>query len=135
MSEENVEIVRRLYNSAWMPGDFDLLPNILHPDIVWSAIESAPDAGTRQGYAGCRAYMEDWLEDFNLQPVMIEPSATTKDGLLVCSQRAVATGKGSGIQTEIRYGCTYRFSADGRIREIREYATTEDALEAAGLSE
>jgi ketosteroid isomerase-like protein len=52
----------------------------------------------------------------------------------VCDQVAAGTGKGSGLRTDIHYGAIYSFS-DGRIREIHEYATTQEALEAAGLSE
>ena len=129
-----LETVRRLYNGVWA-GDLDAAPSVLHPEIVWTAIESAPDAGTRRGYTECRAHMQDWLDDFEWEPFVIEVKATTTDGRLVCDQVGAATGKGSGLRTEIRYGAVYSFSGDGRIREIHEYATTQDALEAAGLSE
>ena len=54
---------------------------------------------------------------------------------LVCTNHLVGTGKGSGVRTEIRYASTYRFADDGRIVEIHEYATLDEALEAAGLRE
>jgi ketosteroid isomerase-like protein len=135
MSEEKLEIIRRLYNAVWAPGSLNLMPEVLHPDVIWTAIEWAPDAGTRRGYEECRAHLEDWLEDFELQPQVVELEATTDDGRLVCSQRAVATGRGSGAETTIRYAGVYRFSEDNRLIEIREYATTPEALQAAGLTE
>jgi ketosteroid isomerase-like protein len=135
MSQENVEQVRRLYNDGWMAGNLDLALRLLHPEIVWTAIESAPDAGTRTGLDECRAYMEDWLEDFDFESHAVEAAGVALDERLVCANHAVGTGKGSGVRTEIRYAGTYRFADDGRIVEIHEYATVDDALQAAGLSE
>jgi ketosteroid isomerase-like protein len=135
MSRENVEQVRRLYNDGWMAGNLDLALQLLHPEIVWTAIESAPDAGTRTGLDECRVYMEDWLEDFDFESHAIEAAGVALDERLVCANHAVGTGKGSGARTEIRYAGTYRFADDGRIVEIHEYATLDEALEAAGLQE
>jgi len=135
MSQENVDQVRRLYNDGWMAGNLDLALQLLHPEIVWTAIESAPDAGTRTGLDECRVYMEDWLEDFDFESHAITAAGVAPDERLVCANHAVGTGKGSGVRTEIRYAGTYRFADDGRIVEIHEYATLDDALEAAGLSE
>ena len=69
---ENVETVARLYNDCWGPGKLELVPEILHPDIVWTAIESAPDSVTRRGQVECPAYMNDWLESFDLKAMPIE---------------------------------------------------------------
>ena len=49
----------------------------------------------------------------------------------LCVQRAATTGKGSGVRSEIHYACVYTFGADGRIVELNEYATREQALAAA----
>ena len=135
MSQERLlETVRHLYSGVWA-GDLDTAPHILHPEIVWTAIESAPDAGRRSGYTECRAHMQDWLDYFEIELFAIQPIGTAANGRLVCDQVFAAIGKGSGLRTEIRYGAVYSFSGDGRIREIHEYATTQEALEAAGLSE
>jgi len=135
MSRQNVETVRRLYSECWAPANLDLMPEILHPEIVWTAIESAPDSGTRRGHAESRAYMNDWLEGFDFEAMPIDPVGTTADGCLVCSLHAVGTEKRSGLTTEIRYAAAFRFAPDGRLIEVHEYATLEDALEAVGLSE
>src|SRR3954471_13756143 len=133
MSQENVETVARLYNECWGLGNLDLVPAILHPDIVWTAIESAPDAGTRHGHAECRAYMNAWLESFDLKPMLIEAARSAPDGRLVCALHGVGTEKRTGLTTDIRYGAAFGFAPDGRLAEIHEYATHEEALEAAGL--
>ncbi len=78
--------------------------------------------------------MQDWIDDFILEPPVIEAAGAAPSGRLVCPG-LVATGKGSGVRTEIRYAADYSFADDGRIIEIHEYATVAEALEAAGLSE
>jgi ketosteroid isomerase-like protein len=135
MSQENVEIVERLYSDCWAAASLDVVPEVLHPEIVWTAIESAPDSGTRRGHSGARAYMSDWLQGFDFEAMPSEVVATTSDGRLVCSLHAVGTEKRSGLTTEIRYGGVFRFAGDGRIIDIHEYATVEEALEAVGLRE
>lgn len=59
------EIVSRLYREGWGPGDFDLVRELLDDDVVWTAIAGAPDAGTYRGFETVRAYMQDWLDDFD----------------------------------------------------------------------
>jgi ketosteroid isomerase-like protein len=134
MSQTNIDKIRRLYSEGWMAGDLDLALDLLHPEIVWTAIESAPDAGKRTGHDECRAYMEDWLADFDLESHSSQEAGVAPDGRLVCANHGVGTGKGSGLRTEMRYAGTYRFADDGRITEIHEYATLDEALKAAGLS-
>jgi ketosteroid isomerase-like protein len=126
------EIVWRLYNEGWATGNFDLIQELLDPGIVWTAIESAPDAGTYRGYDGVRAYWQDWLDDFDLHGGPIEESIEAGDRL-VCVQRVATTGKGSGVRSEIHYACVYTFGANERIVKVNEYATREEALAAAHM--
>src|SRR5262245_6831290 len=102
MSQENVETVARLYN-VWGLGKLELVPEILHPYIVWTAIESAPDSGTRRGHVECRAHMNDWLESFELDHA-VEEARSAPDGWLVCALHGVGTEKRTGLTTDIRYG-------------------------------
>jgi ketosteroid isomerase-like protein len=125
-------IVSRLYNEGWFTGNLDLMRDLLDPDIVWTAIEDAPDAGTYRGYEGVRGYWQDWLDDFEMHGASIEESIEAGDRL-VCVQRAETTGKGSGVRSEIRYACVYAFGADERIVALNEYATREEALAAAHM--
>ena len=129
------QIVARLYNEGWARADFDVVFELLDPGVVWTAIEGAPDAGTYRGFEGVRRYMQDWLDDFDFEGggCSIEESIAAGDRL-VCAQRATATGKGSEVPSELRYACVYTFGADERILEVNEYATREEALEAASRS-
>jgi ketosteroid isomerase-like protein len=127
------EVVSRLYREGWGPGDFDVVFELIGSDIVWTGIEGAPDAGTYRGLESVRAYMQDWLEEFDFNDgddTLIERSIEV-GGRLVCLQRVIGTGKRSGLRSEIRYACVYTFGDDERIVEVSEYATLDEALEAA----
>ena len=136
MPDDNakLETLRRLYSDYWTPGDLDGVDEVLDPAIVWTAIESAPDAGTRRGYDECRAYMREWLDDFVLETPEIHEVGSTPTGDVVCSFAAFATGRASGVRTEIRFAIACSFADDGRIVAIHEYATLPEASQAAGLS-
>jgi ketosteroid isomerase-like protein len=126
-------VVSRLYREGWGPGDFDVVFELLDPNIVWTAIEGAPDAGTYRGRESVRAYMQDWLEEFDFiqgGDSQIERSIEVGE-CLVCLQRVIGTGKRSGLRSEIRYACVYTFGDDDRIVEVNEFATLDEALEAA----
>jgi len=126
-------VVSRLYNDAWAPGHLDLALELLDPEVVWTAIEEAPDAGTYRGHDGVRAYMQEWLADFDLHSVSIEESIEIGDRL-VCVQRGRGTGRVSGVTTELHFACVYTFGEDERIAELNEYATREKAVAAAAES-
>jgi ketosteroid isomerase-like protein len=126
------EIVSRLYNEGWANGDFEVVSDLVAPKVVWTAIEGAPDAGTYMGLESVRRYMQDWLDDFDFHGggLSIEESVEIGDRLM-CVQHVTATGKGSGIESEIRYACVYAFDEEQRIVEVNEYATREEAVAAA----
>jgi len=135
MSPPNLDTVTRLYNDCWGPGRLELVPELLHPDIVWTAIESAPDAGTRRGHAECRAYMGDWLESFELELMPIQEARPAADGRIVCALHGVGMEKRTGLTTDMQFAAAFGFAPDGRLVEIHEYAGYQEALAAAGLSD
>jgi ketosteroid isomerase-like protein len=127
---QKVEIARAIYD-GWVSGNVGSALEFLDPEVVWEAIADAPDAGVYRGHAGVRLYMEDWLEDFEIHSMDFEDVIDARDRLVVV-QCGRATGKGSGVTTELRYAAAYSFR-DGRIVGIKEFRTKGEALEAAGL--
>jgi ketosteroid isomerase-like protein len=126
-----VEIVRKVYE-AWCRADPSYAFDHLDPEVVWEAIEDAPDAGTYRGHSGVKRYMDDWLQDFEGfafefgRPVEV-------DGCLVLEQWGRNRGKGSGLETEIHYAAVYTFRGD-KVLSVKEYNTYSEALEAVGRS-
>lgn len=133
MSQKNVEAVRAVYD-AWSRGVPTDAAEALDPDVVWEAIEEAPDAGTYRGHDGVRGYMQDWLDGFELAGMEFRDIVEADDGRLVLVQRGRAKERRTGLETELNYAVVYAFR-DGKLMAVKEYATPAEAFEAVGLSE
>ena len=86
------------------------------------------------GKEAVRAYLQDWLDmfdDFKIEPV---ESIDAGGDRVVVVQRVGGRAKLSGVETEMDVPVVYTIR-DGKIAVGREYATRQEALEAAGLSE
>ena len=133
MSQENVEVVRALFE-AWGRGGLDALAEFWDPRIDWRAAEGAlDDAGPIHGVDAMRAYVQDWLDDFDELRVEAEELIDAGEQV-VAVQRISGRAKASGIETEIRYAVVYTIR-DGKIVRGREYWERAQALEAVGLRE
>src|SRR5687768_14301858 len=132
MSEENVEVVRSLF-AAFGQG-LDAAAEYWDPEIDWRAIEGAPDdVGIMHGRDALRHYYEQWYETFD--GIRAEPDELTDAGdQVVAAVHVTGRMKESDAQIDMRLGIVYTLR-DGKIIRGREYATGQEALEAAGLSE
>ena len=69
MSQENVELVRRMFESFGHPTTENLqafLDEFIDPDVDWRAVEGAvDDVGGMRGTEAVRLYMANWLETFD----------------------------------------------------------------------
>ncbi len=132
MSAENVEVVRASWE-GWNHAGMDALSRHWHPEITWRAIEGAPDdVGVMEGRDAVRAYVADWDETFDDLRVESLDVMDAGDETVIAVQRASGVARGSGVPTELVFGVVYTVR-DGLILSGREYATREQALEAAGL--
>jgi ketosteroid isomerase-like protein len=138
MSQENEELIRTWYlqfpalNSEAL--DF-MYEHAWDSAIDWRAMAGAPDDfGPIEGRDAMRRYNEELLEIF--EDIVLEPEEIIDAGedRVVVVLRMTCRARLSGVETELRFAvlCVLR---DGRIVRGREYATKEEALEAAGLSE
>ena len=104
MSQENVEIVRAVYE-RWGEGDFRASLDLLDPHVVLVlGHEFGPDTGTGTYYgieavaAYTRSMLEPWTQ-FTQEAEEIVPAGDTV--LVGVRQRSV--GSTSGAPTELRY--------------------------------
>jgi ketosteroid isomerase-like protein len=133
MSQENVEVVRAVFE-AWERGGVDAVAEFWDPEIDWRAAEGAlDDVGVMRGVDQMRAYMNDWLDNFDDVHFEAEELIDAGDQI-VAMQRVTARAKGSGVETELRYAVVNTIR-DGKVVRGREYWTRAEALEAAGLTE
>jgi ketosteroid isomerase-like protein len=134
MSEENVEVVRDAA-AAFNRGDLDTWSEFWTDDIDYRAVEGAiDDRGPMHGKAAVRAYVQDWLDNFdNFRSEAVELLDAGED-TVIAVVRISGLAKLSGIETDLTYAALYTIR-DGKIARGREYWTRDQALEAAGLRE
>jgi ketosteroid isomerase-like protein len=134
LSQENVEIVRRAL-TAFEDRGLDGVAGYWHPDIDWRAIEGAPDdIGVFHGRDALRRYYEQWYEMFDDLRGHAEEVIDAGDDRVVAVSHVTARMQGSEAEVDMRLAVVYTLQ-NGLIVRGREYATREQALEAAGLSE
>jgi ketosteroid isomerase-like protein len=132
VSEENVEVVRASWD-AWRTDGLDAYVSHMADDVDWRAIEGAPDDhGPIEGRAALRSYIAEWDEMFEGLANEALEIIDAGDDRVVSVQRVSGTAKLSGVPTELVYGVVYTVR-DGKIVRGREYATRDEAFEAAGL--
>jgi ketosteroid isomerase-like protein len=130
MSEENVEILRRVYD-ALACGDFDAAIELVHPDVEF--IRPGVEAPVR-GAGALRAWLEpDALVDQRWEPKEFRVNG---DKILV-RQNTRARGAASGIELDIDTWAVWTLEDDGLVTRIEGFLIHEEtaALEAAGLRE
>ena len=126
MSEENVEVVRRFFET-YQRGDHDASLDCLAPDVVYKVAQEAPAHGPE----AVRAIWERWgsaWEDLETTP---EEFIDAGDRVFV-AVRYTGRGRGSGaaFDSTTYEVCTLR---DGEIVDKVEFTERSEALEAAGL--
>ena len=139
MSEENVEIVRRVVGAfnRWgvhPRGERDPeIPPLLHPEIEFHTYAGVPEPGVYRGPDAVMEYHERVFGQFESVRVEVEELLSAADRVVVISrQHTVPRGSEAEIVQRVVEVWTIR---DGLFAERRPFSTRAEALEAAGLSE
>ena len=140
MSQENVEVVRRVFEEfqAGMergdPGAF-FDSETIADDHEWIAVPAARDRrSVWRGREGFVEFVRTWTEDFEDRSIQAERWIDAGDDRVVALTHQSGSGKGSGVPVELDLGVVSELK-DGRIVRMRNYLTHAEALEAAGLEE
>ena len=99
MSQENVEIVRRLYG-FWQDRDASAIEDVVHPDAVVDVSRNIFNPGTHRGIEGFMRFVEqidEMWDDFMVTPEEFVDGGDT----IVGTHRISGTGRGSGLETEM----------------------------------
>jgi ketosteroid isomerase-like protein len=131
MSQENVEIVRRMYE-AFHRDDFDGALAYFHPDVEVDASVRV-DEGIGRGRDAVATMVGRWVGAWDDWREEIEEMHGLGSHVVVVSRQR-GRAKGSGIEVETRYAVGYELRAD-KITRMVLHSGPEEALEAAGLSE
>ena len=131
MSEENVEVVRRLYQ-AMNDRDFVAAGECTHPDVEWIPDRRVGE-GPIRGRDNVVQFFRERAEVFDEIRVETE-RFWDKDDRVLAFIRTTGSGSASGASFEIRIGHLWTLR-DGVVVRGEGYGDRSEALEAAGLSE
>jgi len=139
MSEENVEIVRRLYGGGRTVRNLLLQGaglsdqpwlSLWHPECVLHEVGEIPDAATYHGREGVARYFQRLGELFD--EVRWTPVEIVEGSGGVFAATNMWTRSKAGVVTEARPFQIFRLQ-DGMIIYAMGYLDRKEALEAAGL--
>jgi ketosteroid isomerase-like protein len=136
MSEENVQIIREMWEEG-VKGDPTAVPtSFMDPDVVYEDQFIPDHAGeTYRGHDGMQRAWDQVLDAFEEGDFDNEILWTRDAGDAVVSCHHVrARGKGSGVAVEFDYAYVWRLRA-GKIIRCTSFRSSAEALEAAGLGE
>jgi len=129
MSQENVEIVRSIYDSL-NRGDWDAAIHRTDPDFEVT-FQRGPNAGTHRGRGSIQAILEDQRVAFEAWIIEVEQVFDSRDQVVALIKSHLRP-KGTDAEFEIRNGHIWTIR-DGMAHSLRGFPNPEEALEAAGL--
>jgi ketosteroid isomerase-like protein len=131
MSQENVEIVRRIVEAA-QRGDWDAAMAEYDETVVLDQ-SRMPGGCIYHGHQGVRDFYVSWVgawDDFRIELERVVDAGE----LVVDINEVVGTGKGSGAPVRMRTGNVWTIEHGKVVRHVG-YPVASEALEAVGLSE
>jgi ketosteroid isomerase-like protein len=132
MSQENVELVERLYE-AWRRDGFGVVPGLMDPDIEWVNPSYAVEPGIRRGYdqfAAAAAAVLSVYADYRVS------SRTIYDAGDRVAVRARVSTRSLGNDVPIDAERGYVFDVrSGQVVRFAWFNDPAEALRAAGLAE
>jgi ketosteroid isomerase-like protein len=134
MSQDNVEVIRRLYE-YWERGDFSTT-GFFDPEIVYSRIgtETPGMEGEWRGLEEMSEGTRDYFRVFADLRIEAERIIDLGDDRVLVLTRQTGHGKLSGVPFDHQLGDLMTFKA-GKIVAMDAYWHRAEALEAAGLTE
>ncbi|HEX2129037.1 MAG TPA: nuclear transport factor 2 family protein [Solirubrobacterales bacterium] len=133
MSQENVEIVRRLWDAA-NRRDRDAVLSLYDRDVeldVTGFPFPATEGGTYQGHDGLRRLFREWRDTWRDADAQLHEVVDAGDTVVaVYTYRAHGRTSGAPVHHEFATVTTIR---SGKIVRVRWFPSAERALTAAGL--
>jgi ketosteroid isomerase-like protein len=133
MSQENVEVIRRIFE-AFNSEDVERVVALTHPALeveIPPEISAEPD--TYRGPDGMRRYLSSFQDA--MDEIRFEPERLWDVGQsVVVALRLTAKGRQTAIRVEQRSAGVWTIR-NGKVIRVRVYASPSEALEAVGLPE
>jgi ketosteroid isomerase-like protein len=134
MSQENVEIVRQVYEAA-AGHDAERIFALYDPDVELDAsrIEAVWASGVYRGHQGLRDFFREWNEAWEGVDYSYDELIDAGDQVVSIVTRH-GRGRASGAEVERPFALVWTVR-DGKVVRVVWFLARTEALEAAGLSE
>jgi uncharacterized protein len=132
MSQENVEIVRRVFD-AFNSRDIAAFLELLDPDVEWVPILAVLEGRVYRGHEEIREWINDLATDWEFFEVDYEELRDFGSRVLV-SGHWHARGRASGVELENPGTYLYEIKG-GKVVSMRTFTDRADALQTLGVSE
>jgi len=132
MSQENVDIIRRLYD-AWLADDFETVYSTFDPDIRLFPDPEAWWVGMDEkyvGHDGVRRYMAAVYEAFEDYRPEVEDIVDAGEGRVLTLAVEHGRGRGSGAQVESAKTAHLWSLSDGKAVRLDLFLDRQRAAEA-----
>ena len=131
MSQENVEIVRRMWD-AFLAADFETALSLIAPDVEWDGT-NLPDGKIGRGHQAIMDHVAGWAAVWNDWTVEVERIVEAGDDQVIVFMRERGRSD-SGLTMDERHSELYTVSG-GTIVRRRGFSDPNEAFEAAGPPE
>jgi ketosteroid isomerase-like protein len=131
MSQENVEIVRALFE-AWNAADYETALSFYAPDVEWDGT-NLPDGKIGRGHQAIIDHLVRWAAVWDDWTVEVERVVEAGGDQVIVFMRERGRSA-SGLTMDERHSELYTLS-DGKIVRRQGFSDPNQAFEAAGLRE
>jgi ketosteroid isomerase-like protein len=128
VSDPNEQLLRD-WAAAFNSGDIDAALAFVHPEIELA--DPARTGRSWHGHEGYRAFIEEWLENFDWYTLEAAEIEKGPDGFFVRGVQR-GRGRGSGLEFELPIHLAIRFR-DGEVSYYRIATDPESARHEVGL--
>jgi ketosteroid isomerase-like protein len=131
MSQENVEVVRAIYD-AYERGDYPAAFERFHQDIEWFGPPDVSNSGFARGHEGVSHSLSTWVGTWDGYQFELRELIDAGDQVLAVGWHR-GRGKGSGVEVSEEIFSVWTLRGGEVVRQ-RMFRDRFQALEAAGLS-
>ena len=137
MSQENVDLVRRVYDAVTR-RDAETVLALYDPDVEWDMSRhpygGLSDRGVYRGHDGLRRFWREWLEAWeNYEDTVHE--LIDAGALVIAIVTTRARGRASGVVLELTGYAGVWTIRNGKVVRVAWFPSREEAFEAAELRE
>jgi ketosteroid isomerase-like protein len=131
MSQENVEVVRRMWE-AFLAADFETALSFYAPDVEWDGT-NLPDGRIGRGHEAIVDHAIRWADAWDDWTVEVERVVEAGSAQVILVMRETGRSE-SGLTMDERHAELYTLR-NGKIVRRKGFSDPNQAFEATGLAE